>query len=56
MGSSAKVIGWLGATIGGYAGWYLGAPVGIMTAFMLSVVGSGAGFYLGRRFVRDYLE
>jgi hypothetical protein len=57
MGSSmAKWLGWVGATVGGYAGWYLGAPVGIMTAFMLSMVGTGAGLYLGRRLVRDYLE
>jgi hypothetical protein len=51
-----KLIGFVGATIGGYAGWYLGAPVGIMTAFMLSMVGSGAGLWFGRKVVRDYLE
>ena len=56
MGANAKWVGWIGATVGGYAGWYLGAPVGIMTAFMLSMVGTGAGLYLGRRFVRDHLE
>jgi hypothetical protein len=51
-----KLIGFVGATVGGYAGWYLGAPVGLMTAFMLSMVGTGAGLYLGRKIVRDYLE
>jgi hypothetical protein len=39
----------LGATIGGYAGWYLGAPVGFMTAFSLSMVGTGVGIYAGRK-------
>lgn len=55
-GSTAKWLGWIGSIVGSYAGWCLGAPVGIMTAFMLSMVGMGAGLYLGRRVARDYLE
>jgi hypothetical protein len=55
-GSTAKWLGWIGSIVGSYAGWYLGAPDGIMTAFMLSMVGMGAGLYLGRRVARDYLE
>jgi hypothetical protein len=51
-----KWLGWIGSMIGGYAGWYLGAPIGTMTAFMLMMVGTGAGLYVGRRIVRDYLE
>jgi hypothetical protein len=42
-------------TVGGYLGWWLGEPVGFMTAFMLSIVGSGLGLYVSRRIVRDYL-
>jgi hypothetical protein len=49
-----KLIVGLGATIGGYVGWYLGDRFGFMTAFMLSMVGTGAGMYLARRFSRDY--
>jgi hypothetical protein len=44
-----KLFSFLGATIGGYAGWFLGAKVGFMTAFMLSIVGTGIGIYYGRR-------
>jgi len=44
-----KLFSFLGATIGGYAGWFLGAKVGFMTAFVLSIVGTGIGIYYGRR-------
>jgi hypothetical protein len=44
-----KLFSFLGATIGGYAGWFLGARIGFMTAFMLSIVGTGVGIYYGRR-------
>ena len=44
-----KLIGFVAATIGSYAGWALGARFGIMTAFMLSMVGTGVGIYVGRR-------
>ena len=49
------LFGFLGATILGAAGWWVGEHVGIMTAFMVSTVASGVGLYVGRRFVRDYL-
>jgi hypothetical protein len=43
-----KLLGWIGATLGGALGWWAGARVGLMTAFLLSVVGTGVGIYLGR--------
>jgi len=46
----------VGCTVGGWLGWWLGAHVGIMTAYFLSVIGTGVGFYAGRRLVREYLE
>ena len=49
-----KLYGFLGSTVGGYAGWYLGAPMGFMTAFMLSMVGTGFGIYAGRRVAEHY--
>jgi hypothetical protein len=49
-----KLYGFLGATIGSYAGWYLGAPVGFMTAFSLSMVGTAFGIYAGRRVAQHY--
>ena len=38
----------LGAFIGGTIGWYAGALVGTGTAFVVSLVGSGAGVYFAK--------
>jgi hypothetical protein len=54
-GDTEKLLAGVGATVGGYLGWYLGESAGIMTAFMLSMVGTGFGIYAGRRIARDYL-
>ena len=50
-----KVAGFIGATVGGAAGWWLGARFGVMTAFVLSMVGTGVGIYLVRRWLSEYL-
>jgi hypothetical protein len=44
----------IGTTLGGYLGWWLGSQWGLMTAFILSIVGTGGGLYLARRISRDY--
>jgi len=44
-----KLLGFVGATVGGYAGWALGAPIGIFSAFVVSMIGTGVGMYYGRR-------
>ncbi|HEX5971403.1 MAG TPA: hypothetical protein VFY85_05720 [Gemmatimonadaceae bacterium] len=49
-----KLMGFIGATVGSAIGWWLGAKVGIMTAFMVSTVGSGVGIYFGRRAGEHY--
>ena len=49
------LLGFTGATLGGAIGWWVGARVGTMTAFLLSVIGTAAGVYLGARFARQYL-
>jgi len=49
-----KLFSFIGATIGSYAGWFLGAKVGFTTAFMLSMVGTGIGIYYGRLIARNY--
>jgi hypothetical protein len=41
--------------VGGGVGWAVGQPVGIMTAFMLSIVGTGLGIYFGKR-LADRME
>ena len=49
------LLGFVGATLLGSVGWWAGEYVGFMTAFVLSMVGSGVGLYLGRRMAREYL-
>lgn len=44
-----KLLGTVGGFVGSYAGWALGAPVGIFTAYVVSTVGFGLGIYAGRR-------
>lgn len=43
-------------TLGSYAGWAVGARVGLMTAFVLSVVGTGLGIHAGRRLTQRLLD
>jgi hypothetical protein len=49
-----KLFIFVGMMIFGWVGWAIGARFGIMTAFILSCVGSIAGIYLGWRINRDY--
>lgn len=44
-----KIIATLGSFVGGSIGWWMGAGFGTMTAFMLSIVGTGVGIYAGRQ-------
>ena len=50
-----KVLILLAATIGGSIGWWLGAFIGTMTAFFLSVVGTAAAIYVARRWSSEYM-
>ena len=43
------------STILGGIGWWLGALVGTFAAFLVSIIGTAVGVYVGRRFVKDYL-
>ncbi|HET8650240.1 MAG TPA: hypothetical protein VFL95_09380 [Gemmatimonadales bacterium] len=52
----SKVLSGLGAFVGGSVGWWIGGHIGIMTAFMISIVATGVGIYAGRRIAREYLE
>ena len=44
-----RVMVLLGSTLGSYLGWWAGAPIGMGTAFVLSMVGLGFGMYFGAR-------
>ncbi len=52
----SKLFAFIGAIVGGWLGRWLGGPVGVMTAFVLSVVGTAGGVYAGRRIARQHLE
>jgi hypothetical protein len=51
-----KLLGWMGATLGGAVGWWAGDRMGHFSGFVLSVVGTGAGLYLGRRLADALVE
>ncbi len=40
-------------SLGGWAGWALGAQFSFFAAFLLSVVGTAGGLYLARRLVKS---
>jgi hypothetical protein len=46
----------VGSSIGGWLGWVVGAKIGFMSAYMLSVVGTAAGVYYGRRLYAGLLD
>lgn len=54
-GAVTKLSGFIGATIGSSLGWWLGQRAGFMTAFLLSIVGTGIGLYFGRRAADQWL-
>ena len=49
-----KLLVMAGTTLGCAIGWWLGAYVGIFTAFTLSMVGFGVGMWGGRRLARQW--
>jgi hypothetical protein len=49
-----KLAAFVGSTIGGYIGWALGDRIGLMTAFILSMLGTGLGMYYGAKIAREY--
>ena len=50
-----KLLGGIGATVGGALGWWLGARGGFFLAFVVSMVGTGIGLYWGRRLAASLL-
>lgn len=50
-----KLCIFIGVTVFGWVGWWMGDKIGFTTGFVLSVIGSIAGVYIGWRINRDYL-
>jgi len=51
-----KLLIFVGLNVGGYIGWELGEPYGIMAAFLVSSLGSAIGVIAGWKLARNYLE
>jgi hypothetical protein len=51
----AKLLSLVGSMVVGSIGWWLGARLGLMSAFILSMVGTGAGMILGRRMADRFI-
>lgn len=51
-----KIVLLLSITIFGSIGWWLGAHIGIMTAYLISFVASLLGVYAGVRINQNYLN
>ena len=49
-----KIIVMITSTVGSGIGWWLGDSFGIMTAFMLSIVGLAVGIYGGKRLAQHW--
>ena len=49
-----RLLAFLGATIGGYAGWAAGEPFGMFTAFVFSMVLTAVGGCYGRKMGKHY--
>lgn len=47
-----KLIVLITTTVGSAGGWWLGARVGTMTAFIVSIVGFALGLYYGKKFAK----
>jgi membrane protein YqaA with SNARE-associated domain len=45
----------VGMTVGGAIGWWIGSYGGIWAALLVSAAGSLAGVYVAYRLTRDYL-
>jgi hypothetical protein len=52
----STLLAWVAATLLGAVGWWAGALEGMFTAFVLSMVGTGVGLYLGRRMAAYLLD
>jgi uncharacterized membrane protein len=50
-----RLLDLVGMTVGGWLGWTAGAWISIFTAFVISMIGTGVGLYMTRRFARGWL-
>jgi hypothetical protein len=51
-----KLLALIGSFIGGYVGWWIATPLGFWGQFVVSMIGTAAGTYYGRKVVDRLLE
>jgi hypothetical protein len=49
------ILNLFGMSAGGWLGWIVGAQISFFTAFIVSIVGTGAGLYFTQRAIRQFL-
>ena len=49
-----RLLGFVGASAGGWLGWAIGANASLLLAFVLGMVGTGVGMYIGYRIALHY--
>lgn len=49
------MVRFVGMTAGGWVGWFMGEPISIYTAFMVSMLGTGIGLYYTQKLIKRYL-
>lgn len=49
------LIGLIASSITGAIGWWIGAQIGTMTAYLVSTVAGAVGLYYGLKWARDVL-
>ena len=47
-----RILDLIGMSVGGWLGWTAGATVSLFTAFIVGMVGTGAGLYAMRRLTK----
>ena len=50
-----KIVAFIGATVGGAVGWWIGSQFGPMTAYLASMLGTAAGVYFAGRWFRSLM-
>ena len=50
-----RLVDLIGMSAAGWVGWVAGEPWGFFVAFILSIIGTGAGLYATRRFITRHL-
>jgi hypothetical protein len=51
-----KILNLCAMSLGGWIGWAVGARIGIFTAFIISLIGTGAGLYAAMRINHHFLD